>query len=261
MNELHAKFESKGLSIVGVTYENKKKTEPWIQRHGVEHPYAYDPGKKLQSWFGINGIPHAVLVDSFGTIVWRGHPAYLTDEMVESALLGAFQTPVHEWPADAAPVVASLKLGDLPAALDSARSSSAKIGSTPVATLLEGRIKDVVGAVENAFDSGDLLTASRRGASAAAVLGNLPEGRRVQELMKRLESEPKLQKALAEQRDAERELAKLLRQAGKVRRVSEAQEICDKLDEFAKRYAGTNLGADAAREAAGLRKRIKRSTG
>jgi hypothetical protein len=38
---------------------------------------------------GIKGIPHAILLDANGVIVWTGHPAKLGAETVENALAGA----------------------------------------------------------------------------------------------------------------------------------------------------------------------------
>ena len=48
LNELHAKFEAKGLSIIGVTSESAAETVPWVEGKGAKYPYAYDKGDKLK---------------------------------------------------------------------------------------------------------------------------------------------------------------------------------------------------------------------
>ena len=82
MNELHAKFEREGLTILGVTEDDKGKTEAWVKAKKAAYPYAFDPGGGLRRWFGINGIPHAVLVDPSGKVVWRGSPFNLEEPIV-----------------------------------------------------------------------------------------------------------------------------------------------------------------------------------
>ena len=94
MNELNAEFESRGLTIIGVTSETEKQTVSWIEKNGAEYAYGYDKGGKLKSALGVRGIPNAVLVNPSGKIVWQGHPTSLTASTVESALDGAITTPV-----------------------------------------------------------------------------------------------------------------------------------------------------------------------
>ena len=98
MNELNEQFESKGLTIIGVTGEGKGDTEKWVESKGAEYPYGYDKGGKIRSYFGVTGIPHAVLIDPTGTIVWRGNPGGLSNATIEASLGGALAEPLWKWP-------------------------------------------------------------------------------------------------------------------------------------------------------------------
>ena len=55
-----------------ITEEDVEKIED-----AKKNPDAYDPDARLHEYFGVHGIPHAILVDAAGTVVWRGHPARL----------------------------------------------------------------------------------------------------------------------------------------------------------------------------------------
>jgi outer membrane murein-binding lipoprotein Lpp/thiol-disulfide isomerase/thioredoxin len=84
------KFNSKGLDVVGLTKVTRSATEEkvleFIKEQAVTYPIAKENGK-LSELFNVSGIPAAAVVKD-GKIVWRGHPARLTDEMI-NAWLGA----------------------------------------------------------------------------------------------------------------------------------------------------------------------------
>jgi len=77
-------YGPKGLQDVGLTKltRNKKKEEAmaFLKEKNVSYPIAKEDGK-LSSHFNVSGIPAAAVVKD-GTIVWRGHPARLTDKML-----------------------------------------------------------------------------------------------------------------------------------------------------------------------------------
>jgi hypothetical protein len=54
----------------------------------MAYPIGFEDGTAVKA-LGIQGIPHAVLVDPDGVIVWAGHPAGLDQKTVEKALAGA----------------------------------------------------------------------------------------------------------------------------------------------------------------------------
>jgi len=52
----------------------------------MHYAVAIDAKDELSKVFGIKGIPHALLVDPSGTIVWEGHPSSLKESQIEKVL-------------------------------------------------------------------------------------------------------------------------------------------------------------------------------
>ena len=82
------KFKDRGLKVVALTKVTRgatdEKVESFIKANNLEFPVAKETGA-LSSYFGVSGIPAAAVVKD-GKVVWRGHPARLTDGMIESWL-------------------------------------------------------------------------------------------------------------------------------------------------------------------------------
>ena len=77
-------YSPKGLQVVGLTKltrgKSKEEAMAFLKEKNVSYPIAKEDGK-LSSHFNVSGIPAAAVVKD-GTIVWRGHPARLTDKML-----------------------------------------------------------------------------------------------------------------------------------------------------------------------------------
>ena len=86
MEETHKKFKDQGFQIVGLTKLTRNTTEEevtkFIEENGVTYAMGKEKGDDLSQRFGVRGIPAAAVVQG-GKIVWRGHPAKLTDQMIE----------------------------------------------------------------------------------------------------------------------------------------------------------------------------------
>ncbi len=164
LNELHAKFEGRGLSIVGVTGEGQKDTEPWIEKHGVKYAYAYDQGR-LFAKLGLDGYPSAVLVDAKGTVVWIGHPGQIEDELIEKHLAGASTMPAEvaalckSWPDSARAAKDALKKGQLGKAIAAAKSAAADPQGQQIVHDLEVLVQRRLEAVDARRAEGDVLGA------------------------------------------------------------------------------------------------------
>jgi thiol-disulfide isomerase/thioredoxin len=78
LNEIYSKNKDKGLVIIGVTNEKRSVVEKFLKDTKMEYFPAIDA--KLGSTFGVSGIPHAVLVDKTGKIIWEGHPGSITSK-------------------------------------------------------------------------------------------------------------------------------------------------------------------------------------
>jgi thiol-disulfide isomerase/thioredoxin len=86
LNEIYKKFKARGLEVIGVTDEDKQTVRNFEKTLPIDYTVAFDTYKKLNKDFGIEGIPHAMIVDTAGKIVWEGHPMGLNDTEIEAVL-------------------------------------------------------------------------------------------------------------------------------------------------------------------------------
>jgi len=81
-------YKGKGLQMLSVTKltrsSSKEKVVSFLQENKVTYPSAKENGE-LSKHFNVSGIPAAAVVKD-GKIVWRGHPARLSDEMLDGYL-------------------------------------------------------------------------------------------------------------------------------------------------------------------------------
>ena len=81
-------YKGKGLQMVGLTKltrsSTKEKAMDFLKEKNVTYPVAKESGD-LSKHFNVSGIPAAAVVKD-GKIVWRGHPARLSDSMLEGWL-------------------------------------------------------------------------------------------------------------------------------------------------------------------------------
>jgi thiol-disulfide isomerase/thioredoxin len=238
LNELHKTWSEQGLSIVAVTStrEDRDKTQAWLESRGVKYAVALDPDGRLASWFGIRGIPHAVLVAPDGKILWRGHPAELTEEQLKTAVVGALAKPIWEYPA----VHAELSKGRYAAALAAADQLGAEV---PIAKLLRERVAAKLTAVQAAREAGDYLTAQEMSEKVAAELAGLPEAVTAAEILTALVQDEAAQKVITGQL----QLRELAPQVDQVRTLKAAEELKAKLEGLCTTYPGTFVESQAKR--------------
>jgi thiol-disulfide isomerase/thioredoxin len=247
LNEIHETWSDQGLSIVAVTStrEDRAKTQAWIEGRGVGYAVAMDPDGQLASWFGIRGIPHSVLVAPDGKILWRGHPAELSEERLKEAVAGALAKPLWDYPE----VHAELSKGRYAAALAAADRLGAEV---PIAKLLRERIAAKLAAVERARAAGDYLTAQEQSEKVAAELAGLPEAVTAAEILTALAQDEAVQKVITGQIQL-RELAPMVDQ---VRTLKAAEELKAKLETVRASYPGTFVEAQAKRAIERLQQRM-----
>ncbi len=91
LQETYTKYSGKGLQMVGLTKMTKGSTEEqvaeFLKTQKVTYPIAKEAGQSTSEYYGVKGIPAAVVVKG-GKVVWRGHPARLTDAMLEKFIGG-----------------------------------------------------------------------------------------------------------------------------------------------------------------------------
>lgn len=86
MNEIYKKYKDKGLVIIGVTDENNTTITQFTKKNPIDYPAGTDRSRKLHKAFSIEGIPHAVIADKTGKIVWEGHPMNIKESDIEAVL-------------------------------------------------------------------------------------------------------------------------------------------------------------------------------
>ena len=62
----------------------KEKVREFIYENEITYPMAKENGE-MSKYFNVSGIPAAAFIKD-GTIVWRGHPARITVDMLNSWL-------------------------------------------------------------------------------------------------------------------------------------------------------------------------------
>ena len=82
------------MRFIGVSSEEADVVKKFVTKMGdnMDYSVAIDADGKTSAGymeaFGINGIPHAFIVDKEGRIVWHGHPMDGLDKAIEEVLAG-----------------------------------------------------------------------------------------------------------------------------------------------------------------------------
>jgi thiol-disulfide isomerase/thioredoxin len=88
LQAIYDTYNPQGLQVVGLTKISKSATDEGVTKFlsdtKVSYPVAKENGQ-MSAYFGVSGIPAAAVVKD-GEIVWRGHPARLSDEMLKDWL-------------------------------------------------------------------------------------------------------------------------------------------------------------------------------
>jgi thiol-disulfide isomerase/thioredoxin len=89
MSELHKKF-GKELIVIGVSDETEEAVLSYIKKHSVDYFMALDSKGRMKKKLGVYGIPHVILIEPGGNVVWEGFPLLkgyeLTDAKIEKIL-------------------------------------------------------------------------------------------------------------------------------------------------------------------------------
>lgn len=89
LQQKYATYGSRGFNLFGLTKMTRSSTESdvrqLISEHGVTYPIAKENGQTMSDAFNVSGVPAAAVIQN-GRIIWRGHPAKVTEEMIEGWL-------------------------------------------------------------------------------------------------------------------------------------------------------------------------------
>ena len=85
LQELYERYGER-LGLVGLTKMTRNVSEEQVRSfltdHGVTYPIALERSATMSAHYGVHGVPAAAVVRE-GQVIWRGHPARLTDALVE----------------------------------------------------------------------------------------------------------------------------------------------------------------------------------
>lgn len=96
LTELQKEYRDKGVVVIGISDESASVVKPFVEKTGDEMGYtvAIDKreatGRRYMAAFGIDGIPHAFVVDKSGAIAWHGHPLSGLDRVLERMVNGKY---------------------------------------------------------------------------------------------------------------------------------------------------------------------------
>ena len=94
LTEIQKRFKDQNVTIIGVTNEKEPVVKPFVDDLGDKMDYrvAIDggaTGKGYMKAFGVNGIPHAFIVQE-KKIIWHGHPMAGLDKTLEQIVSGKY---------------------------------------------------------------------------------------------------------------------------------------------------------------------------
>jgi hypothetical protein len=237
-----------------VTDEGKAPTEKWIADKGAKYAYAYDKGGKLSRAVGVTGIPHALLIDPSGVVVWEGGPGSLTDAMVEQYLAGSLAKPLWEWPKSAAPIrkeVAKRQYGKAIEAADKlAQGGDAE--ATSIRDSLRAIVDTRAQSLKKLVDAGDFLRANDAATAIKKECAGLPAAVEATAALDRIAGDDEAKRVIKGQQ----QVRKLTEE--KIQSEKDVAEVLKKADAIAKQYAGTAAERDARAFADDLRERTSK---
>jgi len=235
-----------------VTSESASQTEPWIEKTGAKYPYAYDKGGKVARFFGVSGIPHAILVDPGGQVVWRGHPASLDAGTIEPALDGALTRPLYSWPSAAKAAAKEILQGDFAGALDKAAKISEADGGPGIVAEIRGIIENRLSTAEAALSEGNFYGAQEMGEALVKGLKGLPEQERAQKVVDDVDAHPDAKKVL----DAQKKIRKIRSKEPSKRK--EVEKAMEDMKDIIKELPGTYAAKEASAYMDRLRELLRR---
>ena len=95
LNEIHEKYADKGITLLAVSRQDRSAIDTFIEELDVTHPIVIAKDSVFRG-FGVTSYPTCIILGPNGRIVWRDHPASLTDEKLEELLEGVRLLPEME---------------------------------------------------------------------------------------------------------------------------------------------------------------------
>lgn len=251
LDELYAKYQSKGLVVLAVTNEGRSLVDTFVEQTGAKHPIVIESGDSLRAYGG-SGFPHSALIAADGTIAWMGHPGGITDAKVEELLRDVQLRP--ELPKKYSSIAWTIEKGRYADALEDLQKELGKDDLAEEArAALEGTVKFIEWKAKMLLEGGN--AAAQRGDYYLAVTSwekaeELFDGHEVAEKAKTSREELLSDKEKKRAFEAGEALEKARLRAGKMKE-EQAAAMYRALE---RKYEGTK----AAEEASELARQIEK---
>jgi thiol-disulfide isomerase/thioredoxin len=272
MVQLHEKYGPKGLVILGISLDRDLGAlKRVIQEKKFVWPNYMDRGGKFSGPWGVNGIPHSVIISPDGEVLWVGHPGNIDQAMEDAFKKHPPRLVDSKTLADAASsldaVEAALKSGDARAALKaSSKFPAAAKGDGAVAQRAEKLQAELAAAgdkmlaeVDAVVEKGDYAEAAARLKELEAMTALPASGTargKLAALMARPEVKAKLEAQEKARKLAERNkaAADTLAAAKTLRTAKKHDEAYGRFKQVAKDFADTPSAAEASAAVAAYEK-------
>lgn len=102
LTDMQKKFAKRDVIFIGVSDETSAKVKPFVDSMGdkMDYTVALDKDRKTSAGYmekyGVNGIPHAFVVDKEGRIAWQGHPMSGLERVLDQMAANTFDLAVEK---------------------------------------------------------------------------------------------------------------------------------------------------------------------
>lgn len=251
---MHEEFESKGLSVIGVTSvsEPRDKTEAWVKDLGVEYTYGYFKNNALSTVTEHSAYPHAALISPAGIVVWTGHPSSLSKGTIEEHLKGASKFLSYGWSEEFEAVAKALSKLDYAKAVAEAEKLGEKgvEGSENVKNAVLKMLDSRIAGMNAALEAGDFYAANAEAELLDGNLKGLTQEAAVAAVFERLKTDKDAKTIL----DGQSKLQKIMQ--GELRKSKQIEDAITRAQSVAKKYEGTIVERQANEFVSKLRDRL-----
>jgi len=85
LKDNHEEYKEKGVEIIAVNVdESSIQVDSFIKRHQVPYPNPIDRGMPVGNAYGVNALPHTLLIDEEGKVIERKVGGKTEGEVLEA---------------------------------------------------------------------------------------------------------------------------------------------------------------------------------
>ena len=85
MNRLQKNYGDEFV-IVAVSDEQESSVMPYMKENGIEYHVAIDTQARMKNELGVYGIPHVIIIEPGGYVIWEGFPLLAGYELNEDTI-------------------------------------------------------------------------------------------------------------------------------------------------------------------------------